>query len=803
MKGIIILGIVMGNIALLSSCATKAGAQTTDASEIYTQAAANNAPPADNPGLAADGWPMNFSDGTTRYTIFEPQCDSWDGHEMAGRSALAVQPAGQAQPVYGVISFNAITLVDKSVRKVTLVDFKLVSADFPSAHDQTQNYLLPIVIHYSKNAAPVALERLESNLAFNEPPKTERLNNTPPDIIVATRPAVLVYVDGPPTWRSVSGTGLERVINTRMLLLKDQAGAYYLHLFDGYLEASSLEGPWKPAGQPPSGASVAEKQAVDSGQVDLMSGSADAVGGKTPSLRSSPVQDVFIATRPSELIQFSGPVDYASIAGTDLLYAANTSGNVFKLLTDQQTYVLISGRWYRAPSLSGPWQFVPGSQLPRDFANIPDGSPKESVKASVPGTPQAEEALIENSIPQSTAVARSGSLPDPTIDGAMQLATIEGTPLQYVVNSATPIIEVNPQSWYACRDGVWYDSTAGNGPWTVATSVPAVIYSIPPSSPLHYVTYVQVYGSTADQVYDGYTPGYMGTEVGDDGTVVYGTGYDYPTWIGAQWYGPPITWGWGFNSCWTPEWGWGFGCGFGWGWGGFGGFACYPPHPWWGGYSGWRHHWGDHQGNWGRGNFAHTGADFYHHDGRFGANGFGGNFHQGEFNGNGQAWSPRTGQSAFRQQGQAQSFGRNAWSQPRAGWSSGSRFGSYNGNVPATSYAWRGGGRADNSAGPRSWAAPSQVWYNRGFQNRIVFAPRSGSMNQHFFNGGLRGGNNFIAAPGSGGQFHGMGAISHGGGGFHGGGGGFHSGGGGGGFHSGGGVGGFHGGGGHGGGGHS
>ena len=69
------------------------------------------------------------------------------------------------------------------------------------------------------------------------------------------------------------------------------------------------------------------------------------------------------------------------------------------------------------------------------------------------------------------------------------------------------------------------------GPWAVATNVPASIYSIPPSSPLYYVTYVQVYDATAETVVIGYTPGYMGTVVSSDGVVVYGTGYDYPAYI--------------------------------------------------------------------------------------------------------------------------------------------------------------------------------------------------------------------------------------------------------------------------------
>ena len=199
---------------------------------------------------------------------------------------------------------------------------------------------------------------------------------------------------------------------------------------------------------------------------------------------------------------------------------------MFESIGNQQYYILISGRWYRAPSFKGPWQFVPGNELPSDFANIPDSSPKENVKASVPGTPQAGEALIANSIPQGTTVPRATPMANPQVDGTPQLAAIEGTPLHYVMNSATPIIEVNPQNWYACQDGVWYFSGSASGPWGVATQVPPVIYTIPTTSPLHYLTYVQVYGSTPSEVYEGYTPGYYGTEVADDGCVVYGTGYD-------------------------------------------------------------------------------------------------------------------------------------------------------------------------------------------------------------------------------------------------------------------------------------
>ena len=49
---------------------------------------------------------------------------------------------------------------------------------------------------------------------------------------------------------------------------------------------------------------------------------------------------------------------------------------------------------------------------------------------------------------------------------------------------------------------------------------------IPPSNPTYNAKYVKVYDATPDTVTVGYTPGYTGSYV-DNGTVVYGTGYDY------------------------------------------------------------------------------------------------------------------------------------------------------------------------------------------------------------------------------------------------------------------------------------
>src|SRR5262249_23998178 len=154
-----------------------------------------------------------------------------------------------------------------------------------------------------------------------------------------------------------------------------------------------------------------------------------------------------------------------------------------------------------------------GADLPPDFAKIPDDSPVENVKASVPGTTQAQNAVIESEIPQTATVQRTLQIKTITFDGTPQFKPIEGTTLQYVANASIPIIETSQQNFYACQGGVWFTSAAVTGPWVVAAWLPASIYTIPPSSPLYNLTYVQVYGSTPSVVYVGYTPGYTGAIV--------------------------------------------------------------------------------------------------------------------------------------------------------------------------------------------------------------------------------------------------------------------------------------------------
>lgn len=564
-----------------------------------------------------EGWPRALTSKGSTGIVYEPQIDSWDGFNLKAHTAVAVRTTVKQEPVYGVITFSASTLVDKDERIVTLEGVQITDVKFPSAQEQAPKFLPILQQTVKKKVRVIALDRLEAALGVSDQLKTGgpvSVKNDPPLIVFANKPSILVYIDGDPRYVPVKETGgsLSRVLNTRVLLLKDASGKHYLHLFDGYLEAPTLDGPWTVSTKPPLDLKKAETAARESGQVDLMEGQPDAKTNAPPSLRDV-VPQIYTSSQPTELIVVEGDPNFLPIAGTELLYISNTTGNVFKNLKDNKTYLLVSGRWFRAGSLAGPWEYVPHKGLPPDFAKIPDDSSKENVKASIPGTPQAREALVANSVPQTTKIRRADArFVKLEIDGEPQLAPIEGTTLFQVVNCSTPVIKVDDQTWFTVEDGAWYVASSLDGPWAIADSVPAEIYNIPASSNLHYVTYVKVYNATPEYVYTGYTPGYFGTVVTDD-VVVYGTGYDYTPWIGSYWFGPPITYGLGGCIGWTPWWGWGWGFGYGWGWGWGYGWG-FPPAPWWGPYWGWGH-FGHHRFPWGPGGWAHTGGNIFHRGG--------------------------------------------------------------------------------------------------------------------------------------------------------------------------------------------
>lgn len=501
-----------------ASTATPTPAPKAAAPTATGGAGANSSLAADAPGR----WPHEITTATGSATIYQPQVIAWnDRRTLSTRVAIGLTPTGTKTPILGVIEVTFATDTNLAERTVVLSQPQLVSARFPSVDAaraaQFEARIRDALAGMGAKRVPLAM--VIASLRDQDKPPAVALDNTPPRIFTSTRPASLVVFDGEPVFAPIAGTALSVAVNTNWDVFRDGAtGTLYLLNNGGWLMAASAQGPWMPAGTLPAvfGALPNDRDFAD-------------VRKQIPGRPFTPatVPTIFVSTTPAAIIATSGPPQFTPIPGTSLSYVANTDAAVFREARGT-FYYLVSGRWFSAPSLDGPWTFATSS-LPDDFKRIPAAGPRGFVLVSVPGTPQAEEALIEAQIPQQGTLSRATAKLDVAYAGAPQFAPIPGTSLAYATNTSFQIVRVT-DAYYACYQGAWFTSPAATGPWTLAVTVPATIYAIPPSSPLYPCTYVKVYASTPDTVTYGYTAGYTMGFV-SAGVLVYGTGYYYPPYL--------------------------------------------------------------------------------------------------------------------------------------------------------------------------------------------------------------------------------------------------------------------------------
>jgi hypothetical protein len=526
------------------------------AATLTCMAASAQGQPAPGAPGPVTNWPQEINAGGIHLVVYQPQLDTWKKDRVEMRAAASATRQGETNEIFGVITFSARAQVDKEVRMVGLEELKVTNVTFPGADSFGSDLDQMIRQSFqSPSGVSISLDQLLAdvtmgNAEFESETASPKLKNDPPKIILATSPSVLIIVDGDPVLRDIAGSKYKRVINTPALLVYDPAARiYYLDGLTRWMTATTLDGPWTQASAPPADLDPLRAQAAaeeDKAQ--------QGPRNETTSATGAPLA-VYISTGPAELLQTQGPPQFAPIPKTQLLYVTNTGSDIFADAKKKNFYVLLSGRWYEATSLSGPWNWLAGEKLPRDFSRIPPDAPKSAVLASVPGTVEAREAVIANAVPQTAVVKRSEAKLTVRYDGAPQFKPIEGTALQYAINTPTDVILIDGR-YYALQDGIWFVASAPLGPWAVADVIPPEIYSIPPSSPLYHVRFVYIFGSTPDYVDFGYTPGYLGA-FASDGVVVFGTGWWYPGWSQDMYFGWPWTWGFGVQfGYWTGGWFW-------------------------------------------------------------------------------------------------------------------------------------------------------------------------------------------------------------------------------------------------------
>jgi hypothetical protein len=499
----------------------------------------------------SSGWPREISTPGGIVVLYQPQPDNLDGNQLDGRMAVALEIEGSTEPVFGAVWFQATLETDRDARTATITGVSIKRVRFPEEDEQKAKKLKTLLEkEIPKWELPISMDRLlvSLELAEKRSDAATKINTDPGKIIFVTEPAILVSIDGEPKLKQEENSGIMRVVNTPFtILLATSDKTYYLYAdVDTWYAANDIKGEWSIAENVPQEiAHRAPKEDIDT---------EEKVDSEDPE-EPGPPPKVIVATQPTELISTTGEPEYTPITGTELMYMSNTESDVLLHITSQQYYVLIAGRWYVSASLEGPWRYMPGKELPKDFAQIPEESEIGTVLYAVPGTDAAMDAVGDAQIPQTAAIDPRKATLSVEYDGDPKFDPIDTTQMFYAVNTATPVIEVKDK-YYACDQAVWFAADKPLGPWRVARSIPDEIYTIPPECPIYHVTFVRIYEATDDVVYVGYTPGYTHTYVYHT-TIVYGTGYWWPGWYGHWYYPRPTTWG--FHVRYNPWTGWRFG----------------------------------------------------------------------------------------------------------------------------------------------------------------------------------------------------------------------------------------------------
>jgi len=498
-------------------------------------------PPPDAPPAPAhdDGetlWPQQASvDGVT-YVLYAPQFETLDPARATARCAFSMADAGKS-PTFGTFRFDArvdhdgpsgaIVLSGIEVQRATLADGRNADA----AATELQSMLAGA--RFTANRAGVMRNM---QVSARHASTQARLSREVPAIRVVPRRATLLLLDGAPVLRPVGDGSVGLAQNTASLLAFDrESRTWFTRLADGtWMHSAAFRGPYA-AGRTPT---PDQRAAIDAalprrnerdGTAPRDDGAPGAAATRSASAEAGTrtVPDVIVSTAPLCLVSIDGTPRTVSVAD-GVRAVANAGCDLFTNDAGDRWWLLASGRWFATADLAaGPWAHVSATELPASFALIDPHGPWGNVLASMPGTPQAVNALYQQDIVHVATLERAKAQAKVSfLGGAPRLRPIEGTSMRYATNASDPLIACDGR-WYLCQGGAWFVADAATGPWSACDTLPEAIGSIPPACPVYPATFVEVYGSTPETVTFAFTAGAMNSYV-QDGTVVWGTGYATP-----------------------------------------------------------------------------------------------------------------------------------------------------------------------------------------------------------------------------------------------------------------------------------
>jgi len=571
----------------------------------------------------ASEWPQSNTVGDRTFTVYQPQFDGYDGRIATLSAAITVKQGDALKR--GIMWLRAETAPADIAGEVELHDLHITRLSI----DNKDDWAARSALQGSLSGVGFTIDRdtMVQDLKLDN----ARSSGTPglsfevPDVRFTEVPTVLVPVDGSPVLAACGSW--QKVVNTPFVLLQSPNGRWFVRVgATQWMSAPTMTGTYAASDAPPADVVAAlgtPKPLTEGNPVQ----EPESASGMKPVLPST----VLVTTKPSALVSTMGKPALKQVAA-GVSEVTNANVVVLKTASPAAWWTLISGRWFSASDLKGPWAYVPPTRLPPSFRSLPKSGRLAAARASVPGTVEAYESIVAAREIQ-TVTVKADTPCQMSWRGEPAWSGVDGIDgLSYGTNASQPTFKFEDAFW-CCADGMWFKGSSATGPWAITDSVPMRIYRVPPTNPDYAATYVEIFGSTHGDdgslasVTFGFTAGYLGTYL-HDGTTVFGTGYSYSAASDGDTTYDPAPQTYGTANQYDPQsgsyapmvqdpgyvvyppdvypdylddgwygWGWcpGWCCGWGWGWG----------NSWWGWnhWNNWWNHWhpywnNNHWNNW-------------------------------------------------------------------------------------------------------------------------------------------------------------------------------------------------------------
>lgn len=200
----------------------------------------------------------------------------------------------------------------------------------------------------------------------------------PPSIIVVTKAAELILVDGDPDYKTIEGTILLYVLNTESDIVMDINTQQHYVLLAGrwYTSKTLKDGDWKfvePDKLPPDFSKIP----ADSDMGDVLTSVPGTEEAKAAVLEQSIPQTATVDRKTATVeVSFDGDPQFIKIEGAKVSYAENSDKTV--LLIDKKYYCIDDGIWFESEKATGP--YVVCVDRPDEVDDIPPESPVYNVK---------------------------------------------------------------------------------------------------------------------------------------------------------------------------------------------------------------------------------------------------------------------------------------------------------------------------------------------------------------------------------------------------------------------------------------